>query len=80
MNGQYGQQFVRHTTPSRMPCKRAAPTGLTPRRKHEDVEITKPAAFKHFTQREKKHAMAQVPSLCLKLRKISRFHDQMFII
>ncbi|XP_053384270.1 WD repeat-containing protein 90-like isoform X2 [Mercenaria mercenaria] len=58
-NGQYGQQFTRHTTPSRMPCKRAAPMGMTPRKKHTEAEITKPGAFKHFVQREKKHAMAQ---------------------
>lgn len=61
-----------------MPCKRAAPTGLTPRKKQEDVEISKPAAFKHFTQREKKHAMAQVLNICLKLGKKWRLFDQMF--
>ena len=46
-----------------MPCKKAAPTGRTPRKTKEEREVSKPNAAKHFTQREKKHAMAQVKSI-----------------
>lgn len=59
-NGHTGQQYTRHTTPARMPCKRSAPTGMTPRKKHAEGELGKPQAYKHFKQRGKKHAMAQV--------------------
>ena len=59
-NGQYGQHFTKHTTPARVPCKRAAPAGMTPRKRHSEHEIVRPAAHKHFVQREKKHGMAQV--------------------
>ena len=43
-----------------MPCRHAAPVGLTSKQNDTEAEVTKPGAFKHFVQREKKHAMAQV--------------------
>ena len=61
----YTQKHVRYATPLRMPCKKAAPTGRTPRKTKDEREISKPHAAKHFTQREKKYAMAQVYKLIL---------------
>ncbi|XP_052262541.1 WD repeat-containing protein 90-like isoform X2 [Dreissena polymorpha] len=60
LNGSYTQNTDEpHTTPARVPCKRAAPAGMTTRKRHSEHEIVRPAAHKHFVQREKKHGMAQ---------------------
>ena len=59
-NGMFGSACTRHTTPSRVPCMKSAPAGLTPGNSRKHRETCKPKAYKHFTHRPKKHAIAQV--------------------